>query len=418
MATPLIPASLLPLLALLALSSLSLGGDSGWPQFHGPNHDNTSPETGWNKDWPADGPPVLWKLNVGRGLASFAVVGNRAYTTGNDGADTDTIWCLDLETGKEVWKHQYPCKTAAHLMPIVPFGPAATPTVVGGMVYTLSREGDALCLNAETGKVVWQKNLLKDFGGKRPVYGYASSVLVTCGYAFYDVGGETGSTVCLKAKTGEPLWAEGKGEAGYSMPVFTKLGDQDVMLLYKGEALVVLEPITGKELARHATTTRDFSNCATPFVAGNTIFISHTGAEGSTGLEFKNNTLTPTWNERDLGLLFNSGVPWQKHLIVFNDQKRGAKDLRCVDMATGRAKWICEEIDKGTAILRDDHLIILTSTGELVLAKPLPDKLDVLQRAQVLPGKGYVLPVLSQGRLLCKNNAGDVVSLDVKARRP
>ncbi|WP_075090522.1 PQQ-binding-like beta-propeller repeat protein [Verrucomicrobium spinosum] len=375
-----------------------------------PRQDGTKTGRRWTTD------PMEAERRPWSGLV--CVVGNRAYTAGNDGADTDTIWCLDLETGKEIWKHQYPCKTAAHLMPIVPFGPAATPTVVGGLVYTLSREGDALCLNAGTGQVVWQKNLLQDFGGKRPVYGYANSVLVTCGHAFYDAGGDTGSTVCLNAKTGEPLWMVGKGEAGYSMPVFTKLGGQDVMLLYKGEALVVLEPVTGKELARHATTTRDFSNCATPFVEGSTIFVSHTGAEGSTGLDFKNNTLTPTWNERDLGLLFNSGVPWQKHLIVFNDQKRGVKDLRCVSMATGKPKWICDEIDKGTAILSDEHLIILTNAGELVLAKLLPDKLDVVQRAQVLPGKGYVLPVLSHGRLLCKNNAGDVVCLDVKPGQP
>lgn len=94
MVTSLIPVNMLALLALLALGSLSLAGESDWPQFHGPHHNNTSPETGWNKDWPADGPSILWKRNVGRGLASFAIVGNRAYTSGNDGADTDTILSL------------------------------------------------------------------------------------------------------------------------------------------------------------------------------------------------------------------------------------------------------------------------------------------------------------------------------------
>ncbi|MEZ0386134.1 MAG: PQQ-binding-like beta-propeller repeat protein [Verrucomicrobium sp.] len=413
-------------LPLLLFAFLIAGAGSGlsaaeavavdWPQFHGPDQNNTTKEAGWKKDWAADGPPVLWKLSVGKGLASFSVVEGRVYTAGNDGADTDTIYCLDLETGKEVWKHALPCKTAPHLMPIVPGGPGATPTVAGGRVYTLSREGDALCLEAGTGKVVWQKNLIKDFQGKRPVYGYANSVLAKCGYAFYDAGGETGSTLCLEGKSGEVFWAQGKGEAGYSTPVFTKLGGQDVLLLYKGEALKVLDPISGKELASHATTTTDFSNAATPFVEGNTVFISHTGAEGSTGLTFDGNSLKPAWNERGLGLLFNSGVPWEKNLIVFNDQKRGARDLRCVEMASGKTLWMCEEIDKGTAILSDGHLIILTSTGELVLAKPMPGKLEILQRVQVLPGKGYVLPVLSHGRLLCKNNVGDVVCLDLRTK--
>jgi outer membrane protein assembly factor BamB len=409
------PASFAPVFALvLGLAASAPVPAADWPAFQGPSQNNTTPETGWAKDWPADGPPDLWKANAGRGLASFAVVGQHVYTAGNDGADQDSIVCLDLDTGNEVWRHTYTCKTAAHLMPIVPFGPGATPTVADGRVYTLSREGHAFCLDAATGKVVWQKNLLTDLGGKRPVYGYASSVLVKGGFAFYDAGGDSGSTVCLNAKTGEVSWAAGKGEAGYASPLLSQLSGQEVLILFKGEALVVLDPTNGKELASHATTTRDFSNCATPSVKGDTIFISHTGAEGSTGLRFAEGKLTPAWNERDLGLLFNSGVPWDDHLIVFNDQKRGVKDLRCLDIATGKVRWIHDQIDKGTAILSDGHLLILTSTGELVLAKPGAEQLEILQRVQVLPGKGYVLPVLSQGRLLCKNNTGDIVCLDLR----
>ena len=411
---------LLLLLAVLPVSSLKPQAPSpkpvtsDWPQFHGPQHDNTSPETGWKKDWPADGPPVLWKANVGRGLASFAVVKNRAYTAGNDGADRDTVLCLDLDTGKEVWRHDYACKTATHPMPIVPYGPAATPTVVDGRVFTVSREGDVLCLDAADGKLLWQKNLVTDFGGKRPVYGYAGSILAKGGRLYLEAGGDTGSNLCLDPKTGGTHWAKGRGEAGYATPVFTKFGGTDVLILYKGEALTLLDPMTGDELAAHATTTRDFSNCATPLLLGDTLFISHTGAEGSTGLRFADRRLTPAWTERDLGLLFNSGVPWQDHLIVFNDQKRGVKDLRCLDPRTGQSLWVCEEIDKGTAILSDGHLLILTSTGELVLARPTLEKLDILSRVHVLPGKGYVLPVLSHGRLLLKNNAGDVVCLDLR----
>ncbi|MEZ0276146.1 MAG: PQQ-binding-like beta-propeller repeat protein, partial [Roseimicrobium sp.] len=129
------------------------GTASDWPHLHGPLHNNTTPETGWKKDWPADGPPVLWKASVGRGLAAFAVVGERVYTAGNDGADEDSIVCLDLNSGKELWRHRYPCKTAAHEMPVVPFGPAATPTVEDGRLYMVSREGDVWCLHAETGAV-------------------------------------------------------------------------------------------------------------------------------------------------------------------------------------------------------------------------------------------------------------------------
>jgi outer membrane protein assembly factor BamB len=406
---------ILTLLILLAFSATLPAAD--WPSFQGPNRDNTTPETGWRKDWPADGPPILWKLNVGRGLTSFAVVVGKVFTAGNDGADKDSIVCLDLESGRELWRHTYACLTAAHPMSIVPFGPAGTPCVSEGRVFTLSREGDLLCLDAEKGKVIWKKNLVNDLKGKRPVYGYGSSVLAEPGRVFVDAGGADGSTVCLDAKTGDVIWAKGSGEAGYATPVLAKLGDANTLIVFKGEALTVINPETGTELARHETTTRDFCNCATPAVRGSTVFISHTGDDGSTALDWKSGKLTTAWNERTLGMLFNSGVPWKQSLIVFNDQVRGSKDLRCLDMATGKSLWVCTEIDKGTAIYSDDHLFVLTSTGELVLAKPLPDKLDILSRAQVLSGKTYILPVLSNGRLLCKNNMGDVVCLDLKASK-
>ena len=399
---------------VLALAIPARAEQADWPHFHGPLHNNTTPEAGWKKEWPADGPPVLWKTAVGRGLAAFAVVGEKVYTAGNDGADKDTVFCLDLTTGKELWRHTYPCVTATHPMPIVPYGPAATPTVVDGRVFTLSREGDVFCLDAEKGTVQWKKNLVTDLKGKRPVYGYAGSLLAKGGYIFAEAGGDSGSTVCLDQKTGEVFWAAGKGEAGYAAPAFVTLGTTGALIVFKGEALTVLDALSGAELARHETVTRDFCNCATPYVQGSMVFISHTGSDGSSVLSSDRGKLTPLWNDRNLGMLFNSGVPWQDKLIVFNDQKRGAKDLRCLDLKTGQAAWTCEEIDKGTAILSDGHLIILTSAGELVLAKPLSEKLEVLSRVQVLPAKTYVLPVLSHGRLLCKNNAGDVVCLDVR----
>ena len=125
--------------------------------------------------------------------------------------------------------------------------------------------------------------------------------------------------------------------------------------------------------------------------------------------------LTELWSEREVGLLFQSGVPVQNHVLAFNDAKRGVNDLRLIDLATGLSRWETAEIDKGSAMVCDDgHTLILTSKGELVLAKLLADKIDILSRVQVLGGKSYVQPVLAHGRVLCRNNEGSVVCLDVK----
>lgn len=402
----------LPALILMALMSGQAVAED-WPQFHGPARNNTTTEPGALQAWPKEGPKVAWRTQVGAGMASFAVVDGRVYTAGNDGENQDTIWCLALADGKVLWRHDYACKSAAHLMPIVPGGPSATPCVGEGHVCTVSREGDVFGLEAATGKVVWQKSLLKDFHGQRPVYGYAGSPLLWQGKLFLDVGGDEGSTVCLNATTGETVWAKGKGEAGYATPVMTMLGGKQRLVLFKGRELAVLDPQDGTTLASYATTTTDFCNCATPMIGSDgTIFISHTGNDGSTGLRLNGTTLEAAWNVRDLGLLYNSGVPWGTNaLMVFNDSKRGVNDLRCLDLTTGKALWESADVAKGTAILSGAHLIVLSTAGELQLCQPSDQGITVLSRAPVLEGKCWVLPALSQNHVLCRSNAGEVVCL-------
>ena len=411
------PLQAFALILLLRFHALAADATAGadWPQFHGLIRNNTTTETGWLKAWPAAGPSVAWRAQVGAGMASFAVVDGRVFTAGNDGENQDTVWCLDLPTGKVLWRHDYPCKSAAHVMPIVPGGPSATPCVGDGRVFTVSREGDVFCLEAATGKVMWQKSLLKDFHGMRPVYGYAGSPLLWKEKLFLDVGGEEGSTLCLNAATGETLWAKGTGEAGYATPVMATLGGQERLIMFKGRELAVLNPQDGKVIASYATTTTDFCNCATPAIGTDgTIFISHTGNDGSTGLRFDGTSLTAAWNVRDLGLLYNSGVPWGKHaLMIFNDSKRGVNDLRCLDLTTGKALWESAEVAKGTAISSDGHLLVLSTAGELQLCQPSDGGIQVLARASVLEGKCWVLPVLSRHHLLCRSNAGEVVCLEL-----
>jgi outer membrane protein assembly factor BamB len=408
------------LLILTTMSHFALADDGAkfveWPRFHGPARNNTTSETGWRKDWPQDGPPVLWKAQVGAGMASFAVQGDRVFTAGNDGSDRDTIFCLDLATGKPVWRHGYACKSAAHLMSIVPGGPCATPSVSNGHVFSISREGDVFCLEAATGAVVWQRSMLRDFQGRRPVYGYAGSPLVLQDRLFLDAGGEDGSTVCLNARNGETIWAKGRGEAGYATPVIARIAGQDRLVMYKGRELAVLDPKDGSTIASYATRTNDFCNCATPAItADGAIFISHTGGDGSTGLNFDGASLTRAWNVRDLGLLYNSGVPWgATALMVFNDSMRGVDDMRCLDLATGRELWRSAEVDKGTAIFSDGYLIVLSTKGAVLLCKPSETGIKVIARMQILEGKCWVLPVLSRHRLLCRGNAGDIVCLDLR----
>lgn len=384
---------------------------SDWPGYQGPRGNSTTSESGFLTDWPADGPPVAWREQIGVGLSSFAVAGDRVIATGNDGKDHETVFCLRLTTGEILWRHQLDVPTKCHEMPIVPYGPASTPTIASEKVYHLSREGHLHCLTLDSGSLLWKTHLIDDLGGKRPVYGYSSSPAVINDRLYLDVGGNGQSTACLDAATGKVLWQTGDGEAGYATPFITPYAGQDTLVLFKGEALELRDPATGEIIASHATTTRDYCNCATPIVSAEGIFISHTGDSGARLFDLKDEILTERWSDRKLGLLFHSGIPVGKnHLLAFNDAVRGANDLRLMDLANGKILWQNTDIAKGTGLITDDgHAFLLTNLGELILAKPSSKGLDILAQVQALPAKAWCQPVLSQHHLILKNNNGDVI---------
>src|SRR2546429_2773315 len=140
-------------LASLALISTSFAAD--WPQYRGPNHDAISPETGIQKNWPAGGPKVVWKIPVGESFGSIAVVGKRCYLM-MERNNNEVCVCLDADNGKEVWKREID-KTIFENQG--GNGPRTTPTVVGERVYVLGTYLKLFCLSTVDGQVLWQHDL-------------------------------------------------------------------------------------------------------------------------------------------------------------------------------------------------------------------------------------------------------------------
>src|ERR1043166_6074394 len=160
------------LTVLLLLAASPVAADD-WPFWRGPARNGVSAEKGWLDRWPAEGPRVAWRGEVGTGFSSFSVAKGRVFTMGN-ADNTDAVFCLDAETGKPVWSHKYPCDLSD-----VNFegGPCATPTVDDDRVFTLSRSGDVFCFDAAGGKIVWSKNIQKETRVPIPQWGFGGSPL-------------------------------------------------------------------------------------------------------------------------------------------------------------------------------------------------------------------------------------------------
>jgi len=391
--------------AVLAATCVARASD--WPQWRGPNRDGISAESDWSSQWPADGPKQLWRGDVGTGCSSVAVVGDRVFTMGNQ-SDSDTVWCLDAKTGVPVWKHTY----ASPLDPRnYDGGPGSTPAVDGNFVFTLSRTGQLFCLDALTGKPVWSKQLVNDFGGKPPKWGYSGSPLVAGDLLVVETGASGASAVALDKKTGTTVWKSGIAPAGYSTITPFSYGGKACAASFDGTGLTVRETKTGKELATYPWETPHEVNAATPIVSGDKIFIASGYGKGCALLKFDGSSLQPLWENTKMKNHFSSSVLWKDHLYGFDDST-----LACLDLADGSVKWTQGGLGKGSLMLAGDKLVIQSESGDLVIAQAAPESFQEVARAKILKDRSWVVPVLANGRIYCKNNKGELVCLDMSGK--
>ncbi len=382
-----------------------------WPHWRGPHRNGVSDEKGWLDEWPQSGPPVAWKGSVGTGFSSLAVSQGRLYTMGHKD-DKDTVCCLDAVTGKLIWKHSYAADVGADLFE---GGPTATPTLDGDHVFTLSRWGDLLCFEALSGRVIWSKNAQKETDVPVPSWGFASSPLVHENLLVLNLGK---AGMALEKATGKVVWVSDKEEAGYSTPLPFQRGGEWYALVSSGEAFTAVNIKTGKELWQVRWSTRYGVNAADPLLAGEYLFLSSGYNKGSTLLKMGAGAPTEIWQNKSLRTQFSSSVLLNGFLYGIDGDTTSKAVLKCVELKTGEVRWTHDGVGSGALSAADRKLIVLSDKGELMVAKATPKAFAPSARAQILEGKCWTAPVLANGRIYCRNAAGDLVCLDVRAKAP
>ena len=380
-----------------------------WPNWRGPNHNGISSETGWVATWPEEGPKVLWKASIGTGFSSMAVSNGRVYAMGNI-RDNDILYCLDADTGEEIWKQSYSC-------PLFPKshegGPAATPTVDGDAIYTFSKNGDIIRFKAATGQVVWHKNLIKELGIEYPTWYFASSPLIVDNLVILNAGTRG---VAVNKTDGSLVWKNGNGACGYATAVPFTVAGQKCVALFVSREIVGLSAATGKLLWTSPWKTSWDINAADPIISDDTMFISSGYNSGCALFKIGPSDLTEIWRNKNMRNHASSCVLWQGYIYGFDGQFGGGGKLTCLDYATGQVKWSQKGMDTGSLMLADDKLIILSERGKLVIAEASPKGFKELASAQILKGKCWTVSVLANGRIYARNADGQLVCVDVRSK--
>jgi outer membrane protein assembly factor BamB len=383
-----------------------------WPQWRGPNRNGISEEKGLVDQFPEPGPVAAWKAAVGLGFSSIVVGGGKAYTAGYaDGSDT--VFCLDAVTGKEIWKQSYPSELGDKFYE---GGTTGTPTLDGNHLFWLSRWGDLFCFDAASGKIVWNRQIVKETGAQIPGWGFTGAPTVYKNLLILNVG-EAGMAV--DKGTGKDVWKSGQGDAGYNTPLPVMRGDRTEMWFSNGGACLSVEPETGKEIWRMKWLTEYGVNAADLIPYEDKVFVG-SGYNKGCAL-FKPPTSADAeadvvWKSRVLRTQLNAPVLVGKHLYGVDGDTTARSSLKCVEIETGKEVWIQREFGTGGLVVADGKIIALSAKGELMIAPVSPEGFKVSGRASVLSGKCWTAPVLANGLVYCRNSQGDIVAVDLRKK--
>lgn len=401
---------------LLALGSLlCLAGqvmaqaNTNWPQWRGPNRDGISKETGLLKQWPADGPPLVWKANgAGSGYSSFSISNGKLYTMGLRG-DREFVVAFDVATGKEAWATAH----GGAFRNDRGDGPRGTPTVDGDRVYVLGGNGDLSALDARTGKVVWTKNVLEEFGGSNITWGISESPLVLGNKLLVNAGGPGASIVALNKSDGKLIWKSQSDRAGYSSAIPLTLNGLTQVVFFTGQRAVGLDASDGRLLWEYAKPSNRTANAATPIARGNRVFISSDYGTGGGVVEIKpDNKAEELWFNKDMRNHHSSSVLIGDHLYGFS-----GGILTAMKFDTGETTWRDRSVGKGSLVFADGHLYAFSENGVVGLVEATPAGYKEKGRFRIqqdsLPTWSH--PVVAGGRLYLRDQ-DTIYAFDVREK--
>ena len=396
-------------LALVFFGAAALAasaGSSDWPQYLGPSRNSTSDQKGILRTWPTNGPAVLWTVPVGKGFGGPVVKDGKVYLLDREDKVRDTLRCLDLSTGKELWQFAYDAPGTA-MFP----GSRSVPTVDGNHVYSCGHNGDLYCIDINTHKPVWNKNVWKDFdGAKIPLWAITQCPLVYGDLVIVASQAPQAGVVAYEKATGNVRWKTPPlGLISYASPAIVKVDGKDHVVMVTSSTnpfqrtspvdelgtIVGMDPLTGKVLWKY-----DKWECHIPVASavdagddkvlvvggyelGAVMIKVEKSADGSYGT-------TELFKTKEFGDQTKPPVQHKGHFYAQYTTNSRRDGLVCMSME-GRILWKTKrapDFNKGSMILVDGLILATDGAQTLYLIEPDPSGFKQLASAKMLAEGG------------------------------
>src|ERR1044071_8563664 len=398
-----------------------------WPQWRGPERTGISQEKGLLKDWPKEGPKLLWQVNdIGDGYSTPAVVGSRIYLMSNRGMENEFVQALSTQDGKTIWTTRI--GNVGNPSDFLYAKARSTPTVDGDFIYALSSDGDLACLETGSGKIRWQKNIRKEFGGQQGVWAYAESPLVDGDVVVVTPGGAQATILALNKKTGAVIWKSavpGGDPAGYASAIVVQAGGRKQYVQFLSKGIVGVDAKTGQFLWRYAEVVKGMAQMVTPVAHDGYVYGGANGIGG--GLVRLKSDSGGVAAEK---VYFERGLPSSiggSGLVGDYFYCTASTGLVAVEFTTGKLKWQAEGIGRGSVAYADGLLYLHGENGEMALVEATPEAYrekgrftppspPKRNRLGPYPEKSWTYPVIANGRLYIRE-LGTLWAYDIKASR-
>jgi outer membrane protein assembly factor BamB len=396
-------------LSVLGLSMASNAAD--WPQFRGPQRTGVSSETGLLKEWPKEGPKLVWHArDIGDGYATPALAGNRLYLLSSRGLDNEFVQALSTGDGKQIWATKIGKVGNPEQRPSFPTS-RSTPTVEGDVLYALGSDGDLACLETAGGKVRWQKNLRAEFGGRPGQWAYSESPLIDGDALVVTPGGAQAAIVALNKKTGALIWkvaVPGADPAAYASIIIFEAGGRKQYAQYMENGVVAVDAKTGQFLWRYDGT-KSITNIPTLVAGGGQIYTSGRAA----GALLRPVAAEGGWKAEEVykqrGLPSSNGGSVLVGKVLYGTGDQG---LVAVDFATGKPFWANPGIGAASVLHAEGRLYLHGENGDVALVEATSE--GYREKGRFTPPnqpkhvrggmeKAWPYPVVANGRLYIRD---------------
>ena len=395
--------------AALAMTAVAVVSADDWPQWRGPERLAVWQETGIVDELPEE-LKVAWRTPLRAGYSGPAVADGRVFIT--DWAEdpdsrtldgTERALALDEQSGEVLWTHEW--QTSYRMLSVAyAVGPRATPTVDGDRVYVVGGTGRLFCLDVATGRVLWEKDYVAEYGTSVPTWGIVSAPLVDGERLITVVGGEPDALVVAFDKhTGEEIWRaiDVTSEMGYAQPIIYEAGGARQLIIWHPQALASLDPETGELYWEQPWEVGMGVTVATPVRSGDYLLVSQF-FYGSLMVRLSQDrpAATHLWQGQA-----RSELPDQTDTIhamvttpvIIGDYVYGVDsygELRGLDARTGRRLWMSPDMTAqarwSTAFLvsHEDRYFVNNDEGDLILARFTPEGYVELGRTRLIEPTG------------------------------